>query len=416
MANCLTVDEAADFAARDADRIKGRIAQHAERTAPYLNVLESDGYIDNNEGINFRSIVQERAYMAHSLTEPEFVDDGDVCGTMPDADETGSTVYSYGLKTLRGRGGKVCRRTARTAYPETYRRMRESLVSGITQLKSADVRAVLLRQSGHKMVVRTGTQLSGMIFGGEAEIDTPFYDGTTVNQPNAFPTMALIRAAMTHMRENTLVTPFGDGATAHFRLIGSTELNDALREQSGVREEVLALAGGADGDAKNAIKSYEWTFMWRGLKFGYDNQPLRARGIIQAGVNTGLLDLVPPVIKVAADNGVKEITNPEWITAPYEVAFLMGSNSFYYKGVKSYNGEDQMKYKPQFAGGDLQWFSPNDSCDPYGDYGMFLYEISRAIRPERPHAVCPIVYKRCLASYGLETCTGITGTTGSLVV
>jgi hypothetical protein len=46
--------------------------------------------------------------------------------------------------------------------------------------------------------------------------------------------------------------------------------------------------------------------------------------------------------------------------------------------------------------GELTWhYQLDNDCNQFGDFGWHLYEITRAYRPVRPHAVLPILFQRC---------------------
>jgi hypothetical protein len=186
MATCADINPAlaADFAAKDTNRIQGSIGKVLMRRSPWLNVL-SGGNISNDSD-TVRSVIQERAVSNISLAEPEFVDDTTQCGQCGDSLEVGETEYSYGLQTLRGEGPLVCVKTARTAFKDSYLRAQESLEMKIVEIMNADVRATLLRRSGVKYNVRSTLGFSTNLTGDAQQIDTLFAANPSLSNPSSF--------------------------------------------------------------------------------------------------------------------------------------------------------------------------------------------------------------------------------------
>ena len=148
---------------------------------------------------------------------------------------------------------------------------------------------------------------------------------------------------------------------------------------------------------EDSISGYQFQG-YRGFAFGIDQQPLRAI----AGANglpfgsDGNLLLVNPIVSSAVTNGFAQRRNPSWVSAPYEVGFVIAGDAFKRLVPETYVGEGTFRFAPQLAMGELEWtyFRDND-CNLYGDFGQHIYQIQRAIQPIRPQNVVPILFKRC---------------------
>jgi hypothetical protein len=91
----------------------------------------------------------------------------------------------------------------------------------------------------------------------------------------------------------------------------------------------------------------------------------------------------------------------------FEVGFLIFANSFMRQVPDNYTGVGDMQFPTKYAQGELEFVVLRDNdCNTWGDYGYHIYEITRAYRPQRPHAIMPICYKRCSQQFNLVPCTG----------
>lgn len=395
MPTCISPDESADFAARDVNRIVGKIAEVLAYKSPYIDIL--DGGILPNVSTVVRSVVAEQAVPVSSLAAPVFTNDEDMCGVVPDADQVGSTEYSYRLQTLRGIGPKVCVKTTRTAFKDSYLRAQQSMEKAILKIMNADVRNTLLMRSGVKFVAKTGNSFATNFTGDSQNIDVQFAPFL----PDAPVSFKMFWRLMATLREELLVEPFEGESGAYFKWIGSIDSIEVLRNELDIKEDLRAYVKGKYQWGADNLNSYQFMGPYRGLALGVDQQPLRSNGFD----GNGDLILIEPEIAVAATNGVAARRNPAWISALYEVGFMVGGNSFKKLSPEKYNGEGTMKYAPQLSMGELEWYYNRDSCNVFGDFGMHIYQISRAYQPIRPHAVIPVLYKRCDFDLGLNTCS-----------
>ncbi len=386
MSDCISLAAVQNFAAKDVNRIIGQIGRVLARKSPYVNSIDG-GTLPNVSDV-VRSVVQEMAVPAASLASPTFANDTTLCGVGATPDQVGSTEYQFQLQTLRGAGPRVCVKTSRTAFKGSYLQAQISLEKTILQLINADIRYQYLIQSGIKYVSNSTQSFSQNLTGDMQAINTKFATGILPDAPMNFKTLYKIG---TFMREEMLAEPFGTKDGEFFMVMASADQIENFRNDADVKEDLVALTTGSFKLGEDSIKGYQF-FGYRGFAFGIDQQPLRATGYD----GSGNLVLVNPITSTAVTNGFAQRRNPAWVSAPYEVMFVIAGEAFKRLIPEQYVGEGTFKFAPQLAMGELEWtyFRDND-CNLYGDYGQHIYQISRAIQPIRPQNVCAIVYKRC---------------------
>lgn len=386
MANeCIPLATIQNFASKDVNRIIGQIGRVLARKSPYINSIDG-GTLPNVSDV-VRSVVEEMAVPAASLAAPQFVADTTLCGVGATPDQVGSTEYQFQLETLRGAGPRVCVKQARTAFKGSYLQAQVSLEKSILQIINADIRYQYLIKSGIKFTVNSTQTFSQNLTGDMQQINTQFAP-VLPDGPMNFKSLYKIG---TFLREEMLAEPFATRDGEFFQVLASADQIENFRNDADVKEDLNYLSAGSFRLGEESISGYQ--FMgYRGFAFGIDQQPLRATGFD----GSGNLVLVNPIISSAVTNGFAQRRNPAWVTAPYEVMFVIGGEAFKRLVPESYTGEGTFKFAPQLAMGELEWtyFRDND-CNLYGDFGQHIYQISRAIQPIRPQNVCAIVYKRC---------------------
>jgi hypothetical protein len=386
MANtCIPLAAVQDFASKDVNRIIGQIGRVLARKSPYINSIDG-GTLPNVSDV-VRSVVEEMAVPAASLASPTFVNDTTLCGVGATPDQVGSTEYQFQLQTLRGAGPRVCVKQARTAFKGSYLQAQVSLEKTILQIINADIRYQYLIQSGVKYVVNSTQSFSQNLTGDMQQINTQFA-AILPDAPMNFKTLYRIG---TFLREEMLAEPFATREGEFFQVMASADQIENFRNDADVKEDLIGLTTGSFKLGEESIAGYQ--FMgYRGFAFGIDQQPLRATGFD----GSGNLVLVNPIVSTAVTNGFAQRRNPAWVSAPYEVMFVIAGDAFKRLVPEQYVGEGTFKFAPQLSMGELEWtyFRDND-CNLYGDYGQHIYQISRAIQPIRPQNVCAIVYKRC---------------------
>jgi hypothetical protein len=383
--DCIPLAAIQDFASKDVNRIIGQIGRVLARKSPYINSIDG-GTLPNVSDV-VRSVVEEMAVPAASLASPTFVNDTTLCGVGATPDQVGSTEYQFQLQTLRGAGPRVCVKQARTAFKGSYLQAQVSLEKTILQIINADIRFQYLIQSGVKYVVNSTQSFSANLTGDMQQINTQFA-AILPDAPMNFKTLYRIG---TFLREEMLAEPFATKDGEFFQVLASADQIENFRNDADVKEDLLYLTAGSFKMGEEAIAGYQ--FMgYRGFAFGIDQQPLRATGFD----GSGNLVLVNPIVSTAVTNGFAQRRNPAWVSAPYEVMFVIAGEAFKRLIPEQYVGEGTFKFAPQLAMGELEWtyFRDND-CNLYGDFGQHIYQISRAIQPIRPQNVCAVVYKRC---------------------
>lgn len=384
-----------DFAAHDVNRIQGNIARCLARKAPWLDILEG-GSIKSGVSQVQRAVVQERAVLNESLVRPNFTPDIDIAGETGMASQVGSTEYSYFLGTIRGMGPLVNVKQMRDAFETSYSTSEEAIKKQIVQLMNADVRGTLVDRSGCKIVFKSNTTFNDMFTGDAQAIDTPFE--TKLGLPDSPLTFKLLEFTSIFLRENLLVEGFeGTQTEPLLKFIGSQEIISRLRDEANVSTIHQYLEAGHYQMGPDALTKYTWEGPYRGYAFGIDPQPLRFSSIDTDGQPL----YIEPEIAVKTSNGVAARINPAWAKALYEVGVVVGANSFRRLSPEQYNGEGTYKFPAQISMGELQFRVIEDnSKNVWRDYGRHFYQIQRAYRAERPHAICPIIYKRAQVDFG----------------
>jgi hypothetical protein len=295
----------------------------------------------------------------------------------------------------------VCIKGAWSAIKTAYSAAEDSLKKQIVQLNNSDIRATLVDRSGCKMVVNSAGSFDQMFDGTMQAIDKPFT--TVLGLPNAMPTIKLIQYAAQVMREDLLVEGFeGRNGDTILKLIGGNQLIDFLRDDANVRDDFRYIAAGTYDVGKNTLTRYTWEGPYRGIGMGIDPQPLRFNAVNGSGQPV----FIEPEIGVETDNGFGSRPNPSWMRAKYEIALLMGQNSFRKLTPDSFTGEGTFKWPSQSATGTLIWrnIEDNDS-NVWRDFGRHFFQFERAYRPERPHSVCAIAFARSQTDFGLTPIT-----------
>lgn len=403
MADCNRPATLSDISTKDTNRLIGRIAESLTANSVFINLLDG-GTFPSGTSDQVRSSVQMPAAPGDSLAIPTFVNDTEVCGTVGDQDKTDTVEFTYRLQTKRGFGPRVCMKQGYAAYKDSYLRAADSLTKLIVQYINADIRAQLYLQSASKFVAAPGYCFEDLFTGGE-HTDVGVLFANVV--PDGQVTFKAVHAVARYLKEALFAEmfPSGDKGQPHFRFIGSSDIVEAFRNETGVAGVLAAFVAGSYklGEVALSGYSFEYSPAYRGIAFGVDQTPLRATGFN----GDGTLALVDPRLIVAnvGKNTAYSIANPAWLKAPLEVGFLVGQNSFKRLVPEKYAGEGTFKFAPQMHMGELEWhYQIDNDCNIWGDYGWHKYQITRAYQPVRPHHIVPILYRRCNIDLGLEAC------------
>jgi hypothetical protein len=369
---------------------------------PYANLVDG-GTTPNNMGEEIRTLVTNRMVTNQSLTRPDFNPTIDACGTVGPKAEFGQTIFSTRLETLRGQGPTICLNQSRYAVIDSYRIAEQNLKDAVKALNAADIRSQLLTLSGVKAVLKANaTNLGQILTGGYNQVAVDFLGGV----PTSPVSHKFLVNLSNYMRDNLSPQMFGDGAGQFFVFIASSDQVEVLRNEAGLKQELLAFVTGNDKGVGDSLKKYAWIdYPYRGIKLAIDQQPLRFNDVDASGFPV----LIEPLIRTVTDYGVENATNPDWVNADYEVGFLVSQGTFKRLVPERFVGEGTFKFDPQFVMGELDWhYVKDNTCNVWGDFGFHKYQIVRAFQPRRPHGVIPVLYKRCAQDLGLTECTGLT--------
>lgn len=401
MADCNTPEAISDFATKDSTRIVGTIAKALAANSPFLNVLNG-GTFEAGVSDTVRSVIQMEANPGNSHTNPAFVADTDIAGTLGLESQVATVDFTYSLKSLRGRGPRVDVKKGFAAFKGSYTMAEDALKKDVTQVLNADIKYQLLNQSASKFVAATGQPFGTLFTGGEpTDIGIGFVD----IEPTGQMSFAALHKIVRHARENLLAENFEGGAGGYARVICSSDLLDRFREEAGVKEVLMALTTGSYKLGESVLTAYQWESgaVYRGIQFGVDQRPYRCNTINSDGTVT----LINPRVAVDSPTPNKSYskTNPSWASAALEIGFIVFKDSFERQVPERYIGEGSFKFAPQLHMGELNWhYHIDNDCNPWGDFGFHKYQISRAYKPIRPERVIPFIYKRCEADLALSAC------------
>jgi hypothetical protein len=98
--------------------------------------------------------------------------------------------------------------------------------------------------------------------------------------------------------------------------------------------------------------------------------------------------------------------NPAWARARFEIALVIGAESFARLTPAQYTGEGSFRFPAQVSNGEMKFKVIEDNCkNAWGDFGRHFYQIQRAYKPMRPHAVTAIAFKRAVTDFALSPVT-----------
>jgi hypothetical protein len=388
----ITPSQVVDLANKDANRLVGPVAEFVVRREPYSNTV-SAGTLPNVSTL-VRSVVAERALPAASLARPVFVPDEQICGQAGGTTQVGTTEFQYQLKTLRERGPKVCVKTTRTAWASSYPAIINSLKEAIKEVTGSDIRAQYLDYGGCKLVADSTGAFTDCFRGDVNAVGTLFPN----RQPDSPVSFRGLEYTATFMRETLQVDPYdGEESEGGMLCIAGQEAIQLFRDELDIREDIRALTTGRYALGEETITGYKFQGPYHGIGWGIDPRPLRAAVINtqtvggQTFLNPVLLE---PYIAVQVSTGFAARPNPAWVAAPFEFMFLIGKNGFRRLTPESYKipGFD---FSAPISNNGLQFRQLIDAdANFWGDFGQHIYEIARAYKPEHPHVICAILYKR----------------------
>lgn len=425
MPDCFPSLVYSDAISRDSNRLIGDVVKATVFRSPWLDVYPT-GVLDNNMGNVFRTSIQERTVLAGSQVNPVFTADISMCGAIPSPDLSGSKEFTLQLGSFRGRSNRICLKQARTAFMTAYKRQQEAMKDGVTRIVNAEGRAEALFFGGTKAVMDSTGSLDTNVTGGVLQISTPFAGARSPDSP---PSFQAIKSIANLMKDVFGTQPFEtSGSGPMVKTIFSNEVTDIFRNEVDTRADLRAGLTGRYKLGEQLLNSFYFEGPYREIGFAVDPQPLRAVAVSGGGsavlspssapfttawvpgyaptdTSTLKLAIVEPEISVSSTNGVGSRPNPAWISALYEIGFILFDDSFTRLVPKVYTGEGEMKFPPVGLER-LQWAVIQDNdCNRFMDFGDWVYEITRAYQPMHPEAACAVIYKRCPRLMGLTACS-----------
>lgn len=437
MGDCVSLATIQNFVATDNPRLYGDTVASIVRKRVFTDIFPK-GTLENNQGTSFRINVAERAVLASSLVKPTFTADVSMCRNVPGLDRYGSREYTMALGTLQGRSGPVCVKQAKTAFLSAYKQVANSLKNGIGDLVNAEGRAQALYFSGSKATTISTNTFASNFAGSIGSIAQPFpslvANVAGTGYPDSPPSFKFIKQIANYLLDVLGVEPFEmDRGSTMIKCIFENDVTDRLRDEADIRADMRAMLTGRYSLGEKSLTGFTYEGPYQGIGFAVDPQPLRvvqvadggalsptvapftidwvpghAPADVTAGTTTKLLAFVEPEIAVVVTNGFGARPNPAWVSAPYGVGFVTGDRSFWRLTPQRYNGNGEgLSFPEQIGLETLQWDVIRDNdCNRFGQTGDWIYEISRAYEPESPHAICAVLYKRCLTgNQGLTPCT-----------
>jgi hypothetical protein len=411
--DCIPAQAVVDLANKDTNRLIGEIGKFELQSDPYMNIF-GDGTLPNVSTV-VRSVTAERALPGSSLVRPVFVNDESACGMPGNVTQVGSTEFTFQLQTLRERGPKVCVRTTRTAWPGSYASLLSSLKQSIREVVSADARSVLLDSGGLKMVADSTATFSQAFTGDINAVGTNFASRTP-DSPMYFRTLEYLG---TYMRETLGVDPYeGEGDEGSLLAIFGQDQTQFFRDEAELKDDNRALTTGKYKMGEETISGYRFKGPYHGISFGLDKRPLRfstittvangavdpRTGVVNTGSTYNVPNLIEPYTAVATSKGVSARPNSNWVSATYEIGFLIGYKGFKRLVPESYKTPG-FDFNAPISNQGLKFKLLNDAdCNFWEDFGQHMYEVSRAYQPLHPHAIAAVAFKRCTGNLGLTSC------------
>lgn len=396
MGDCITPEQANDFLSKDANRISGKIARSLALNSPWINIIET-GTFAAGVSCTQRSVVAEA--IAPILSQCNPVWDTFVCDVTPQTVCYGSTEYTYSPERRFERSCPFCLELAFCAFRNAIKRVEESYSDHVQTLWNTWIRRKVLDLSATKVIAATGLPFSSILATG---FRTAFPLGVIPNAGISFKFLKFLANYLMHERLAGSEFQWADGMMKHYRFISDQATIDGLRAEIDVRQDLRFTAAGCCDRTKDLF-SYSWEGPYQGIMFGVDQSPLRASGINTA---TGQICCVEPFLQEAATQGTKRVVNPAWLSAPYQVSFLLAKGTFVREIPEEYLGEGMTKFERQNWAGKVTWHNVRDNdCNVLGDRGFHYWNLAAAFRPERPEFAIAILHIRCPDDLGLTACT-----------
>lgn len=398
--DCVDTGANTDFASRDTNRLDGTVAEYIARNEPYTDTIEG-GTLENYSD-TMRTVVGEQGWSNDSMVDPVFIASSAACNTGGTSEEVGSTEFSYTLGNARYRGPKICVKTTRTAFRASYMLAVNALRDQAKLKQAADIRANYYKYGGCKLIMDSTATFAQAFKGSINTLGDPVTP--TNSWPNRTPDSGIshksLEYLMSYMKEVLGVQPFqGTDGKPIFKFIGGIDTIQAFKDELGISQDLRSMVSGRYSQGLQPMEGYSYDGPYRAIVHGYDPAPLRSNTI-----TTGVPTLLEPYTRTQVTNGFASRPSATWAAATYEIGFLFGQRSFT-RLTPSYKQVPGFNFPAQLVNGGMEFKILQDAdCYLFGDSGIHIWETERAFRPEVPHAVCSILFKRCAANLGLQSC------------
>lgn len=340
------------------------------------------------------------------MVRPVFMPATDSCGVSGFTQEVGNTEFTYTNGNAKYLGPKICVKSTRTAFPDSYRMAATSLREIMRLKHGADIRANYLDYGGCKLVVDSTATFGQAFSGGINTLGVPSAAGGATGQfaartPDSPVTHRLLEYLAGHLLENLNVQPYRtEEGRPYFKWVGSLDSIQGFKDELGASLDLRAMTTGQYDMGYQSMKSYSWDGPYRGIAHGIDPMPLRANTI-----TNGVPTILEPYTRTAVTNGFSGRPSTTHRDGTYEIGFLCGEPSFQ-RLVPTYQQVPGFSFPNQLVNGQLEFKVLEDSSNAnfWGEFGLHRWQVERAFKPLVPHAVCAVLYRRAsnsLANLGV---------------
>jgi hypothetical protein len=382
------------------------------RQNPYASLYDG-GTVRNFQGDRVITAVMDRVVTGHSLVRPVAINSNQACGTVGPQAQYGQQTFTSFLKDLRGESPLVCINKARETVEDGYEMATQALRNAMKDIFMAEQRINLIDNSGLKYVARTDSSIPANLSGGE-NVQGADWPNVLPNSPMTFEALLVLAEQLRYVF-NANVETFGEGDNSYFSVIVGYAQSNKFRNEVGTITDFRAATTGGYDSAKNELWSYAFNPLYRGLRIGIDPLPLRYANLNADGSPQYI---EPYVTNTDVDGGTaRNIPNPDWINAPFEVGMLVSKNTFRWRVPERLTSMGDMRWPAQFTTGELQWIDDDRiPCNKYREFGQFIWGLKYMVSPRVPHGVIPFAYSRCQADLGMVTCNNVSSPGYSLPV
>ena len=384
--------------------IYGPVAETIAQSNPWTTVLPT-GTLPANMATQLQSVAQVMPNMGLNMGAPTANNMTSIVGACSATTMTsGSAVYTYRPLLNQFLSTQIPLSLGFDAIESALEATVQSYTTGVADYIAADNQYQMLTNCGVIVVSQANVNPATMISGGYGV----YQQGIPTTAATGGLDWNLVNYVARYQREFNRVLTFNGNLT----LIAGYDAIESIRTQLGGTAgqpgtaynpiPLGQLAAGGAQVARDALIEYAMEVTLRGVNLVKNPRPIRANFI------SGAYSIVNPIkaSTVSSNSSLGAVPNPDWNQAAYEVAFLVGKDSFKRLQPESYTGSDKVRYARQFFSGDIQFYTNNLSGNVFNNVGVLGAQIARAFKPQYPWHIAAIFFKRCLAPQ-VSTCTGI---------